>query len=116
LETAGTSMFVKPKTLTIHGVKVGYTTSQGKLVFEDEATVIKLLKKYHKDDIDWLIRTIEEVNMDGVKTLSAEALERLGCRIEGAGEKVLCKRVSGEVEKLINKLISKLVEAMVETE
>ena len=109
-------LFKKPRTMTVHGIKTGFATSQGKLEFDDEATVIKLIKKFHPKETDLYIRTTEEVNKDAVKTLDADALKRLGCKIEGAGDVVVLKRVAGEVEKLINKLINKLVEAMVDGE
>lgn len=107
-------LFTKPRTVTVHGVKVGFTLSAGRLEFDDEETVISLIKKFRKDDADLFIRTTEQVNKDALKTLTAEDLKRLGCVIEGAGDVVVLKRVAGEVEKLINKLITKLVEAMVE--
>ncbi|HEV2692262.1 MAG TPA: hypothetical protein VG347_05145 [Verrucomicrobiae bacterium] len=109
-------LFKQPRTITVHGVKVGYTVSNGKLEFEDEETVIALIKKHRKDDIDTLIRKTEAVNKDGLRTLTAVELAKLGCKIDGAGDVVVLKRVAGDVEKLINKLISKLVEAMVESD
>lgn len=109
-------LFVRPRTLTVHGIKVGFTLSTGKLEFDDEETVITLIKKFHKDDVDTYIRKTEEVNKDALRTLDTDALKKLGCKIEGAGDVVVLKRVAGEVEKLINKLITKLVEAMVDGE
>ncbi len=106
-------LFVSPRTMTVHGVKVGLKLSPGKLEVSDEATVISMIKKYHKEDAALYIRTMEYVNKDALKTLPTEDLKKLGCKIEGAGDVVILTRVAGEVEKLINKLIGKLVEAMV---
>ena len=109
-------LFTKPRTITAHGIKVGLTTSPGKMEFDDEATVVAMIKKFRKDDADLFIRKTEEVNKDALKTLDADELKRIGCRIEGAGDVVVLKRVAGEVEKLINKLMTRMVEAMVEGE
>jgi len=109
-------LFTKPRTITVHGVKVGYTLANGTLEFEDEAAVIALLKKHHKADAGLFIRTIEEVDKNALRTLSAPELAKLGCRIDGAGDVVILKRVAGDVEKLLNKLINRMVEAMAETE
>lgn len=109
-------LFVKPRTVTVHGVKCGFVLSEGKLVFDDADSVLAAIRKYRKDDAESLIRTKSEPNKDSLKRLPAVELARLGCRIEGAGDQVLVKRVAGDVEKLIDKLIVKLVEAMVETE
>lgn len=110
---ASPGAFEKPRTLTLHGVKCGYTSSPGRLAFDDATTVLAMIRKFHKDDVETFIRTNPEPNKDALKTLDATALARLGCRIEGAGDVVLVKRVAGDVEKLIKKLIEKLVEAMV---
>lgn len=112
----GAGLFTKPRTITVHGVKVGYTTSPGSLQFDDEETVINLIKRYHKQETETYIRTEESVNKDALKLLPAVDLAKLGCRIEGAGDTVVLKRVSGDVEKLINKMITKLVEAISSSE
>jgi len=108
--------FEKPKTLTMHGIKIGFSYSKGKLVFEDEPTVIKLLKKKFPDLEEVLINRTEKVNKDGVKALKLtdEELARLGLEIEGRGDTVLIDRAAGEIEKLLAKLKDKLVEAIVE--
>ena len=110
---AAPELFIKPRSLTIHGVKVGFTLSQGKVEWQDDARVLALIKKHHKGDADVLIRTVEEPNKDALRALPAGELARLGCTIEGAGDVVICKRVAGDVEKLINRLVEKLVAAMV---
>ena len=50
---------------------------------------------------------------DALRTLEARDLAKLGCQIIGDGPTVIVKRVTGDVEKLINKLIEKLVGALV---
>ena len=113
---ANGSLFVKPRSVTLHGIKVGLTYSKGCLEFDDADTVIRLIKKLHKAEADTFIRTKEEPNKEALWTLSVDQLAQLGCRIEGVGDQVICKRVAGDVEKLIKKLIEKLVEAMVNQE
>lgn len=107
-------LFKKPRTAIFHSTKVGFTTSPGQLVFDDEETVIKLIKAKLKDRAEELIRTTEKLNKDAAKRLPATDLARIGCRIDGAGDQVVVKRTDGEVEKLVNKMIEKLVEAVVD--
>ncbi len=109
-------LFTKPRTLTIHGVKVGFTVSNGRVEWEDEDLVLKKIKKHFPDDTDVLIRTTEEPNKDAIRVLTPAGLEKIGCTIEGVGDVVLVKRVAGDIEKLIDKLKTKLVEAMVSEE
>jgi len=113
---AAPGLFVKPRSYTLHGIKIGLSYTEGKLEFDDPETVVKLIKKFCKDDAATFIRTKEEPNKEALWTLEARELAALGCRIEGAGDQVLCKRMAGDVEKLIKKLIEKLVEAMVSQE
>ena len=105
-------LFIRPRTITLHGVKVGFTASNGRLEFDDEASVIARIKKSRPEDAELLIRQSEEVNKEALRTLPADELLELGCQLEGVGDTVVLKRVAGEVEKLVNKLISKLVDAM----
>lgn len=104
-------LFIRPRTMTLHGVKIGYTASPGRVEFADEAAVIERIKQLRAKDADTLIRQTEEVNKEALRRLSAAELAQLGCRVAGAGDAVVLKRTGGEVEKLVNKLIAKLVEA-----
>ena len=106
-------LFVKPRTFVMHGCKIGFTSSTGSVDFEDEAHVVALVRKHLKDRFDELVKTEYTPRKDALRTLAALELAKLGCRIDGAGDVVLVKRVAGDVEKLINKLIEKLVSAMV---
>jgi hypothetical protein len=109
------ALFVKPRTITVHGVKVGFTFSNGKLVWDcEDATVVDLIKQEFGRSAGAYLITEEKPRKDMLKTLEPEKLKKIACRIDGEGDVVIVKRVAGDVEKLINKLIEKLVEAMVE--
>ena len=106
-------LFVKPRTFTLNGVKLGYTTSPGSIVWDDDAQVVEKIRKLRAEEFSLLVNTIEEPRKSALKSLSPEDLKKLGCRIEGDGDVVILSRVAGDVEKLISKLIEKLVAAMV---
>jgi hypothetical protein len=109
-------LFVKPRTITINGVKVGLTTAKGKLEFEDEEKAVALIEKMFKDTAEIYLNIKKTPNKDMIRTLDAVVLKKLGAQIEGEGDVVVLKREAGDVEKLIEKLIKKLVEAMVSVE
>jgi phage host-nuclease inhibitor protein Gam len=113
---AAPELFKKPRTLMMHGVKLGYTTSQGRVEFEDADQVVKLIRRYYADLLDEFVRTKEEPSKDALRRLTEPELAKICCRIEGAGDVVVLKRVAGDIEKLISRLIDKMVAAMVETE
>ncbi len=109
-------LFAKPRTLTINGVKVGFSVSKGKVEWDDESSVIAAIRKYKKDDADVLLQESYSPRKDALRALPAGDLAKLGCRISGAGDQVVVSRQAGDVEKLINKLTDKLVEQMVKSE
>ncbi len=113
---ANPGLFEKPRTLVLHGIKVGLGTSRGRLEWDDDDTVVRLIRKHHKDDADVLLQTTVAPKKDVLRTLPAGDLARLGCRIVGAGDQVIVRREAGDVEKLIEKLTAKLVEAMISSE
>ena len=98
---------------SLHGTKIGYLNSVGSVTYADEARVVQLIGKHFPDRLEELVKTERTPRKDALRTLSGPELARLGCRIEGAGDLIVVKRVAGDVEKLINKLIEKLVTAMV---
>jgi hypothetical protein len=110
---ASPQMFVKPRTTILHGTKIGYLNSVGSVTYADEARVVQLIGKHFPDRLEELVKTERTPRKDALRTLTGPELARLGCRIEGAGDLIVVKRVAGDVEKLINKLIEKLVTAMV---
>lgn len=113
---AAPALFEKPRTLTIHGVKVGFTLSKGKVEWDDQDSVVAAIKRHRKDDADVLLQTEESPRKDALRALPASDLAKLGCRIIGAGDQVVVKRVAGDVETLIAKLTEKLVARMVSAE
>ncbi len=106
-------LFKRPRTVVIAGTKIGYTASPGSLEFDDEAMVIKLIRKHFADRFDELVKTRETVRKDNVRELSVNELARIGCRVEGIGDTVVLTRVAGDVEKLMDKLIEKMVAGLV---
>ena len=109
-------LFKRPRTLVFNGTKIGYTTSIGSVAFEDAEFVVDQVRKHLPDRFDELVLTKHTPRKDSLRTLDEADLAKLGCRVEDAGETVVLKRVTGDVEKLMDKLITKMVTAMVETE
>lgn len=107
-------LFIKPRTVVFHGVKIGYTLSNGRLEWDcEDATLLARIKTQFGRSAGQYLHTKEVPNKDTLKDVDAATLKKLGLRIDGAGDVVILKRVAGDVEKLIEKLIEKLVEAMV---
>lgn len=109
--------FEKPRTHLLYGVEVGLKSVPGGVEFDDEATVIALLKRLYKDDpetLGTLLKVEESVRKDALRALPADRFQKIGCRIAGAGDTVVVRRTSGDVERLIKAATANLVKAMLD--
>lgn len=104
-------LFKKPKMLILHGIKVGYRASAGRITFDDAEVVCKLIKRHFADRQELLIREKLEPRKEGLKTLTVTELSKIGCRVEGAGDQVVLDSADSEIEKLLEKLVAEMVEA-----
>ena len=109
-------LFKRPRTLVLHGTKIGFANTIGSVVFEDGDYVVKAVRNVMPERFDEFVKTEFTPRKDALRKLTPDELDVLACRVEGDGEVVVLKRVAGDVEKLMDKLISKLVTAMAEAE
>jgi esterase/lipase len=54
------TLFVKPRTMVLHGIKIGFQKAKGKISWSDEDQVIRLIKKHLPDQTDVLIKITEK--------------------------------------------------------
>jgi hypothetical protein len=97
--------FQKPKTLVMHGIKVGYGKGKGTVSFDDADQVIALIKKKLPDMADVLIKTTEKPLKTPLSQLTVAQLKSIGCSVEETGDVVIVHAVGGEVEKLVTALL-----------
>ena len=106
--------FQKPRTRIFSGIKVGFQTGKGSVVFDEgnEQAVIDRILELKPEQMSALIRTEMSVNKDAVKRLAPETLARIGCTIDKPENEVVFSSVDGEIEKLFKTLHTKLVSSM----
>lgn len=106
---AAPELFVKPKAMTLHGIKIGFQKGKGSATWEidDDKLVAKIKHIYAADEITMavLIKTTEEPSKDGLKTLDAKELARLGVKIEGVDDVPFVKSTDSEVDKLVKAIL-----------
>lgn len=102
---AAPHLFVRPKTLVLHGVKIGFRKAPGKLVWDDADQVVALIKRHLPDQADVLIVTKETPSKPALAQLPAADLKRLGVRVIETGEEVLVAPTDSEVDKLVDALL-----------
>lgn len=94
--------FERPKTRTLHGVKVGLVKGRKKLVCENKEFTIAAIKQRHPGLVGVLLKTTTRLLISGLKKLDAEQLVALGVVILDPGDRVVVRHVDGEVEKLVD--------------
>ena len=103
-------LFVKPKSIIISGIKVGLKKGSGSVEFEDEALVLKLIKKHFPEkEWEFYIKTTEKVKKKPLEDLDAATLKKLGITLEGTGDVVLVKGSRGvKTDLVVDRLVAEL--------
>jgi hypothetical protein len=98
-------LFGKPRTVIMHGVRCGFRKGSGKLDWEDDDQVVKLIKKHHADMVDLLVRVTEKPVESALKQLDVADLMKLGITVEGTGDVVVAQPTDSQIEKQVKKLL-----------
>jgi hypothetical protein len=94
------ALFAKPRTVIMHGLKLGFQKSKGRIEWDDESAVIARIRKLlPEDQAELLIKVKESVAKAAVYDLAAGDLKRLGIHIEGDGDEVLIRGALSDLDK-----------------
>lgn len=102
--------FIKPRTMTVNGIKVGFEKGKGGLEIADPDKTVKLIRKHLPDQADVLIATKETPAKDALAQLPADQLKRLGVNVKGTDDQVVIRPVDGDVDKLVKAFVKAAVE------
>jgi len=98
-------LFSRPKTMILHGTKIGLQKAKGKVKFSNATNVIKLIKKHLSEKQDLLIKTTEKLLKSGIEKLSVGELKQIGCEVAETGDEIVIKPTDGDIEKLVDALL-----------
>jgi hypothetical protein len=98
-------IFVRPRTITIDGIKVGFMKQKGEITWDDTSTVVKLIHRHHPDLIETLIKVTEMPVKAALAQLPAGDLKRLGVAVENDTDAVIIKSTDSEIDKLVEALL-----------
>jgi phage host-nuclease inhibitor protein Gam len=98
-------LFVKPRTQTLHGIKVGFMKGKGGLAIADEDKAIEILKRRYPEHVEACVRVKESLVKDALANLPADVLKKIGVEIRDAGDEVFIKPADSEVDKLVDALL-----------
>lgn len=111
---AAPGCFIKPKTQTLHGIKLGFQKGKGKIAWEDPDQVVRLIKKYFPEQADVLINTTEKPVKDALNNLTSAELKTLGISVTEAGDAVFIKPADSAVDKMVDALLKDATAEVVE--
>lgn len=100
------TLFIKPKTRVLHGIKVGWVKQKGKLIIGNPESVVRLIEKHFPDLKETLINTIKKPVVAALQNMTAADLKRLGVSVANDTDAVVIKAADGELDKLIDALIN----------
>jgi phage host-nuclease inhibitor protein Gam len=108
---AAPELFVKPRTVILHGIKVGYRKATGKIEFDDADQVVKLIRKHFPEQFDVLVKIEETPVKKALANLTAAELKKLGIEVSDSGDEVEIRDTAGDVDKLVAALLKDYEEA-----
>jgi hypothetical protein len=100
-------LFIKPRTLTLHGVKVGFTKGAGRMEIDDEARTIALAKKHlAPEQLALVVSVKESINKKAAASLSIGDLKKLAIRIEETGDRLVLSYTASALDALLERLLA----------
>lgn len=98
-------LFIKPRTVVLHGLKLGYQKGKGKIDWEDDDQVVKLIRRHFPDQFDVLCKTTEKPIKAALSALTVAELKKLGISVEETGDVVFVSDSTASVDKLVKALL-----------
>lgn len=99
-------LFKKPKSIVIHGMKVGFQKGKGRITIPDEEKTILLIRKNLPDKAEVLIKTEEKLIRAALNNLTAADIKKVGLNLIESTNEVLIKSVTSDVDKIVSALLS----------
>jgi len=103
------SLFERPRTVVIDGIKVGYQKQKGTLAFDDAEKVCQLIRKHFPDMADALIASTHRPVKDALAALPVSDLRRIAVTLTDDTDTVVIKDTSGDIDKLVDALLQEAV-------
>lgn len=108
-------LFEKPRSMTLHGISLGYKKGAGKLDWDsDENVVARIEKIFTKDEAELLIQVKKKPIADALRAFDGKVLAKLGVTVEATGDYVFAKGTDSEIDKLVTKILQENVAEAVE--
>lgn len=98
-------LFTSPRSLILHGVRVGWQKGKGKLEWLDGERVADLVEKNLPRQFDELIQVKRMPIADALARLDAATLRKFGINVIDAEDQVVIRPTNSAVDKIVNALL-----------
>lgn len=98
-------LFERPRTVVLHGIKVGMQKGKGGVEWDDAGSVVGRIERLMPDQAEGLVTVTKRPNKSGLQQLTATDLKRIGCRLVNTGDEPVIKPTDGDVEKVVEALL-----------
>lgn len=105
-------LFVKPKTISLFGIKVGFQKSKNKIDWDDDQLVVKLIRKHLPEIAETLIITNEKPSKAALQNLEEKDLKKIGIWTEHGEDRVFIKAAASAIEKIVRKFVQEKRESL----
>lgn len=104
------ALFDSPRTVVLHGIKLGLQKGKGGIEMDDvDATIVRIQKLYGDQANAYLSYEVS-VNKKALAQLPVADLKKLGCTVRDTGDEVVIKPVDGDVDKIVRALMKDATE------
>jgi hypothetical protein len=110
VEASPPTLWQRVRTRIIHGIKLGWQKSRGRVEWDDEQKVIERIRRLlPAAQAELLIRPGKEsVHRPGVYDLTAADLRRLGIRITDDCDAVVIRDQQGDINRLVDSMLAEI--------
>jgi hypothetical protein len=100
-------LFVRPRTIIFHGIKVGLQKGSGKIEYDKSEIdrIVRLIEKHFPEQTEVLIQTKKAPIKKALANLSGAELKKLGIEIDDSTDAVVIKPTDSEIEKVVDRLL-----------
>lgn len=102
---AAPALFVRPRSIVLHGLKVGFKKGAGRLEFSNIDKVVELIEKHFPEAFDTLVKTRRTPIKKALQNLPAGDLKKLGITVTDTGDVCFIADATDNVDKLVAALL-----------
>jgi hypothetical protein len=107
---ANPQLFIRPRTVSMHGIKLGWEKGKGGLEIPDPAKTVALIKKHLAEQAEVLIDVKETPAKGALAQLAVADLKRVAVNVKDAGDQVVIRPADGAVDKLVKALVKNAID------